>query len=150
MAVDLCSARCLSAAAVDDVLMTKVAAYVAENYHCKIRVVDIALCVNVSVRTLQNLFHRHCGEPPLSAIRRFRLRKLHVAIQQKPWSPLRLHLERCGLTGSIADRDLFLAMYGLTIRELQHSCRRRRTDVVVPLVPREGRAELEHFLLPSA
>jgi hypothetical protein len=36
---------------------------------------------------------------------------------------LRQHYLNCGLTGSLADRDLFLEMYGCTVREHQEACR---------------------------
>ena len=53
--------------------MRALAAYVAENFASDLRMPDLAAHVHVSVRTLQNLFHSHCGEPPLKALRRFRL-----------------------------------------------------------------------------
>ena len=151
MGVDSCSSACRSITGTSDVLMARVASYIAANYPSRIRMADLALHVNVSTRTLQNLFRLHCGEPPLNALRRFRLHKLHAALQQRPWSPLRIHFDRCGLTGSIADRHLFLSMFGVTIREYQHACRHSRSAAVAVMPPlREARAELRHFLLPSA
>jgi AraC-like DNA-binding protein len=79
------------------------------------------------VRTLQNLCHAHCGEAPLKVLRRFRLQKLHSQIHSRPWSSLRQHYLDCGLTGSQADRDLFVAMYGCTVREHQDACRYKRS-----------------------
>jgi AraC-like DNA-binding protein len=109
--------------ATEDLVMARIASYIADHFASRIRMVDLALHANVSVRTLQNLFHLHCGEPPLKALRRYRLHKLHVAIQRQPWVPLRAQFDRCGLTGAIADRELFLDMCGITIREHQHACR---------------------------
>ena len=103
--------------------MAELAAYVAEHYASPLRMADLARHCHVSVRTLQNLCHAHCGEAPLKALRRFRLQKLQTQIQARPWMPLRQHYLDCGLTGSLADRDLFLAMYGCTVREHQDLCR---------------------------
>ena len=103
--------------------MAMIAAYIEKHYASRIRITDLARHAHVSVRTLQNLFHAHCGEPPLRAVRRYRLRRLYLAIQRRPWAPLRLQLDQCGLAGAIADRDLFLEMFGCTIRELQNACR---------------------------
>lgn len=103
--------------------MAQIAAYIEQHYAGRIRMADLARHANVSVRTLQNLFHAHCGEPPLRALRRYRLRRLYAAIQRRPWAPLRVQLDQCGLAGAIADRDLFLEMFGCTIRELQNACR---------------------------
>jgi len=44
-------------------------------------------------------------------------------MHSRPWTPLRPHYLDCGLTGSLADRDLFLEMYGCTVREHQEACR---------------------------
>ena len=128
--------------------MGSVAAYVAENYSRGIRVSDISRHVNVSVRTLQNLFHAHCGESPLKALRRYRLRRLHALMQRKPWAPLRLLFDQCGVTGARADRDLFLEMYGCTIRELQHACR-SQSFAGLPSPP-AACTSLEHYLPRSA
>jgi AraC-like DNA-binding protein len=121
--VTVCAPIAPVASATDDLVMARIAAYIAGRYASRIRMVDLASHANVSVRTLQNLFHQHCGEPPLKALRRYRLHKLHAAMQHRPWVSLRVQFDRCGLTGAIADRDLFLAMYGITIREHQHACR---------------------------
>jgi AraC-like DNA-binding protein len=104
-------------------VMAQLAAYVAEHYASALRMADLARHCHVSVRTLQNLCHAHCGESPLKALRRFRLQKLHSQIHGRPWTPLRQHYLDCGLTGSLADRDLFLEMYGCTAREHQEACR---------------------------
>ena len=126
----------LSASEADAEVMVVLAAYVAEHYASPLRMVDLARHCHVSVRTLQNLCHAHCGEAPLKALRRFRLQKLHGQIHSRPWSPLRQHYLDCGLTGSLADRDLFVAMYGCTVREHQDACRykRSREPVVADLV----------------
>ena len=128
--------RMLSASEADAEVMAVLAAYVAEHYASSLRMVDLARHCHVSVRTLQNLCHAHCGEAPLKALRRFRLQKLHGQIHSRPWSPLRQHYLDCGLTGSLADRDLFVAMYGCTVREHQDACRykRSREPVVADLV----------------
>lgn len=128
--------------------MALVAAYIAEHHSEKIRMADIAHYANVSVRTLQNHFHLHCGESPLKALRRFRLARLHEAIQRKPWAPLRVLFDRCGLAGALADRDLFLEMYGCTVRELQHACRFQAMGSLPG--PPAARARLEHYLPRSA
>ena len=124
--------------------MASVAAYIAERYSEKIRMADLMHHANVSVRTLQNHFHLHCGESPLKALRRFRLARLHEAIQRKPWAPLRVQFDRCGLAGALADRDLFLEMYGCTIRELQFACRYQAMGSLPS--PQANRASLEHYL----
>lgn len=102
------------------------AAYIADHYATPLRMADLARHCHVSVRTLQNLCHAHCGEPPLKMVRRFRLQKLHADMVAHPWSPLRLLYGNCGLNGSLADRDLFLEMYGCTVREHQEACRSKR------------------------
>jgi len=107
--------------------MAVVAAYIAEHYATPLRIADVARACHVSVRTLQNLCHAHCGEPPLKMLRRFRLQKLHGEMLAHPWTPLRLIYGSCGLNGSIADRDLFLEMYGYTVREHQEACRHKRS-----------------------
>lgn len=110
--------------------MADLAGYVAEHYASPLRMADLARHCHVSVRTLQNLCHAHCGEAPLKALRRFRLHKLHTQMLSRPWTPLRQHYLDCGLTGSLADRDLFLEMYGCTVREHQDACRyKSSTDV---------------------
>ena len=121
----------LSASTADAEVMTLLAAYVAEHYASPLRMVDLARHCHVSVRTLQNLCHAHCGEAPLKALRRFRLQKLHSQIHSRPWSPLRQHYLDCGLSGSLADRDLFLAMYGCTVREHQDASRYKRSREAV-------------------
>ena len=103
--------------------MATLAAYVAEHYASPLRMADLARHCHVSVRTLQNLCHAHCGEAPLKALRRFRLHQLHSQVLARPWTPLRQHYLNCGLTGSLADRDLFLEIYGITVREHQDGCR---------------------------
>ena len=113
----------LVASTADAGVMAELAAYVAEHYASSLRMVDLACHCHVSVRTLQNLCHAHCGEAPLKALRRFRLQKLHGQIHSRPWTPLRQHYLDCGLTGSLADRDLFLEIYGCTVREFQDACR---------------------------
>jgi AraC-like DNA-binding protein len=117
----------LSASTADAEVMAVLAAYVAEHYASPLRMVDLARHCHVSVRTLQNLCHAHCGEAPLKVLRRFRLQKLHSQIHSRPWSSLRQHYLDCGLTGSQADRDLFVAMYGCTVREHQDACRYKRS-----------------------
>ena len=67
--------------------MRALAAYVAENFASDLRMPDLAAHVHVSVRTLQNLFHSHCGEPPLKALRRFRLHQLHGLSWTVPGPP---------------------------------------------------------------
>jgi AraC-like DNA-binding protein len=111
--------------------MQVLAAYIAEHYAGPLRMSDLARHCHVSVRTLQNLCHAHCGEPPLKALRRFRLQQLHGCLSRRPWTPLRQHYLACGLTGSVADRDLFLEMYGLTIREHQEASRHNRQPLSV-------------------
>ena len=106
--------------------MAVVAAYLAEHYATQLRIADVARACHVSGRTLQNLCHAHCGEPPLKMLRRFRLQKLHHAVISHPWTPLRVHYGSCGLNGSLADRDLFLQIYGCTVREHQEACRSKR------------------------
>jgi AraC-like DNA-binding protein len=114
----------LIAASTDDAgVMADLAAYVAEHYASPLRMVDLALHCHVSVRTLQNLCHAHCGEAPLKALRRFRLQKLHAQMFTRPWAPLRQHYRECGLTGSPADRNLFLEIYHSSVREHQNACR---------------------------
>ncbi|MEN9388459.1 MAG: hypothetical protein RLZZ255_1435 [Cyanobacteriota bacterium] len=121
----------LAASTADAGVMAVLAAYVAEHYASPLRMADLARHCHVSVRTLQNLCHAHCGEAPLKALRRFRLQKLHGQIHSRPWTPLRQHYLDCGLTGSLADRDLFLAMYGCTVREHQDACRYKRSGAPV-------------------
>ncbi len=111
--------------------MTVLAAYIAEHYSGPLRMADLARHCHVSVRTLQNLCHAHCGEAPLKALRRFRLEKLHALIAARPWTPLRQLYLSCGLTGSLADRDLFLEMYGYTTREHQDAIRHLRAPLTV-------------------
>ncbi|MBM5806544.1 MAG: helix-turn-helix transcriptional regulator [Cyanobacteria bacterium M_surface_10_m2_179] len=115
--------------------MAVLAAYVAEHYASPLRMADLARHCHVSVRTLQNLCHSHCGEPPLKALRRFRLQQLHAQVARRSWTPLRQHYLACGLTGSVADRDLFLAMYGLTIREHQEASRLQQPALSVLQAP---------------
>lgn len=134
---------------VGDDLMASVAAFIAERYAEKIRMADLARHVNVSVRTLQNLFHAHCGESPLRALRRYRLTRLYALIQRKPWAPLRLLFDQCGLTGALADRNLFLEMYGCTVRELQHACRFNIPARSI-LAPPQAWSHLETYLPYSA
>ena len=116
--------------------MTALAAYIAEHYADPLRMVDLARHCHVSVRTLQNLCHAHCGEPPLKALRRFRLQKLHALMAEHPWTPLRQLYLSCGLTGSLADRDLFLEMFACTVREHQDACRGSQPLPPVVLAPR--------------
>ena len=71
--------------------MAVLAAYIAEHYATPLRMVDLASHCHVSVRTLQNLCHAHCGEPPLRMLRRFRLQKLHAELIAHPWTSLRVH-----------------------------------------------------------
>lgn len=126
--------------------MEMLAAYIAEHYASPLRMADLAGHCHVSVRTLQNLCHAHCGEPPLKALRRFRLQRLHRDLAVRPWTPLRQLYSGCGLTGSLADRDLFLEMYSITIREHQEACRSKAVPVVAALPCRS----LEAFLPQSA
>jgi len=118
----------LAASTADAGVMAELAAYVAEHYASALRMADLARHCHVSVRTLQNLCHAHCGEAPLKALRRFRLQKLHSQMHSRPWTPLRQHYLDCGLTGSLADRDLFLEMYGCTVREHQEACRSKSSS----------------------
>ena len=127
-------------------VITVLAAYIAENYASPLRIADLASHCHVSVRTLQNLCHAHCGEPPLKALRRFRLQQLHRLLGQRPWTPLRQLYLGCGLTGSLADRDLFFEMYGFTIREHQEACRSK----VLPATSVLPGRSLEAFLPESA
>jgi len=105
--------------------MAAIATFIAEHYASPLRMVDLARHCHVSVRTLQNLCHTHCGEAPLRALRRFRLQQLHAAVLARPWSPLCHLYAGCGLTGSPVDRELFREMYGFSIREHQEACRRK-------------------------
>jgi AraC-like DNA-binding protein len=135
--------------ACSEALIRRAARYMAEHYVTEIRIADLAGYCHLSVRSLHNLFHHHCGEPPLRALRRFRLRRLHRSIQERPWDPLRLHYDGCGLVGSSVDRNLFLAMYGITVKEHQACSRQKRPPSalaeVIPFAPLP-RAELEMFL----
>ena len=131
--------------------MAELAAYIAEHYPSALRMSDLARHCHVSVRTLQNLCHAHCGEPPLKALRRFRLQQLHGAVTRRPWTPLRQHYLACGLTGSVADRDLFLEIYGYTIREHQEASRHQHTPLtVVPAAEAAPRRTLLTYLTRSA
>ena len=131
--------------------MQALAAYVAENYASDLRMPDLAAHVHVSVRTLQNLFHSHCGEPPLKALRRFRLHQLHGLVMDRPWTPLRELYRQSGLTGSVADRDFFLEIYGLTIREHQEGSRVKTASPAMPSALTElPKGELRHMLQLAA
>lgn len=127
-------------------MITLLAAYIAEHYASSLRMADLARHCHVSVRTLQNVCHAHCGEPPLKALRRFRLQQLQREVNRRPWTPMRQLYLACGLTGSLADRDLFLEMYGITIREHQEACRSKLLPEVAVLPCRT----LEAFLPESA
>jgi len=118
--------------------MKALAAYIAEHYAGSLRMADLARHCHVSVRTLQNLCHAYCGEPPLKALRRFRLQKLHALVAARPWTPLRQLYLSCGLTGSLADRDLFLEMFAYTVREHQEACRGQQPPQPVVLALRGG------------
>lgn len=135
--------------ACSEALIRRAARYMADHYSAEIRIADLASYCHLSVRSLHNLFHHHCGEPPLRALRRFRLRRLHRSIQERPWDPLRLHYDGCGLVGSVVDRNLFLAMYGITVKEHQVCSREKLPPSalaeVIPFAP-VPRAELEMFL----
>jgi AraC-like DNA-binding protein len=117
-------------------VIAELASYVAECYASPLRMEDLARHCHVSVRTLQNLCHAHCGEAPLKALRRFRLQKLHAQLLSHPWTSLRQHYHNCGLTGSLADRDLFFEMYGSTVAEHRDACRYKSSSYAVssPLV----------------
>jgi len=131
--------------------MASAADYIAEHYPSDLRMADLALHCHVSVRTLQNLFHAHCGEPPLRALRRYRLQQLHRSIADRPWTPLGQLYRSCGLTGSIADRDLFLEIYGLTMREHQDGCRVKIAAFpATPLASTAPKADLQRFLSKAA
>jgi transcriptional regulator GlxA family with amidase domain len=135
----------------DVAVMRALALYVAEHYASDLRMPDLASHVHVSVRTLQNLFHSHCGEPPLKALRRFRLHQLNGLVLDRPWTPLRELYRLCGLTGSVADRDFFLEIYGLTIREHQEGARLKSTPVPSPSALTEfPKGELRHMLKAAA
>ena len=121
--------------------MAALADYIAAHYASPLQMTDLARHVHVSVRTLQNLFHGHCGEPPLRALRRYRLQQFHAAVIARPWSPLRQHYTSCGLTGSLADRDLFLEIYGLTVREHQESCRHKLAPASMPVLAERSVSE---------
>ena len=70
---------------------------------------------------------------------------------QRPWTPLRQHYLACGLTGSLADRDLFLEMYGHTIREHQEASRHKQAPLtLVPGAAAEPRRTLLAYLNRSA
>ena len=127
-------------------VITVLAAYISEHYASPLRMADLASHCHVSVRTLQNLCHAHCGEPPLKALRRYRLQRLHRDLACRPWTPLRQLYVGCGLTGSLADRDLFLEMYGTTIREHQEACRSK----VLPAPAADPVRTLEAFLPETA
>lgn len=132
-------------------LMASAANYIALHYSSDLRMADLALHCHVSVRTLQNLFHAHCGEPPLRALRRYRLQQLHRSIAERPWTPLRQLYRSCGLTGSIADRDLFLEIYGITMREHQESCRIKIAALPsAPLASTAPKADLHRFVSSAA
>ena len=130
--------------------MGVLAAYVAEHYASPLRMGDLARHCHVSVRTLQNLCHAHCGEPPLKALRRFRLQQLHAQIGSRPWIPLRQHYLACGLNGSLADRNLFLEMYGLTIREYLESSRDQPPALRVLQKSQAVRPRSFQFYLPQS
>ncbi|MFZ9217385.1 MAG: helix-turn-helix domain-containing protein [Vulcanococcus sp.] len=95
----------------------------AERYCESIRIIDLARQCHVSTRTLQHLCHLRYGESPSKVLRRFRLQKLHALIRSRPWLSLANLFGCCGLIGSKADRDLFMAMYGLSIRQWREVCR---------------------------
>ena len=99
--------------------------YIAAHYREPLRMPDLARHCHVSVRTLQNLFVLQRGEPPLKALRRFRLRQLHAQVLAHPKLALRQHYAHCGLIGSAADRAFFLELYGLSVREHQLASRHR-------------------------
>jgi len=125
----------IAASTPDAGVMAELAAYVSEHYASPLKMADLASHCHVSVRTLQNLCHAHCGEAPLKALRRFRLQKLHAQLLARPWTPLRQHYLNCGLTGSLADRDLFLEMYGCTVREHQDGCRYKSSTAAAANAP---------------
>ena len=127
--------------------MKALAAFVAEHYAGPLCMADLARHCHVSVRTLQNLCHAHCGEPPLKALRRFRLHKLHALVAARPWMPLRQAYLSCGLTGSLADRDLFLKMFVRTVREHQQACRGQQPPRPLVVAPSGG---FNHYLGKSA
>jgi hypothetical protein len=113
-------------------LMGRAAAFIAAHYASDLRMADLARHCHISVRSLQNLFQAECGEPPLRALRRHRLVQLHRAVEARPWAPLRSLYASCGLGGSLADRDLFLQMYGITLKEHQHCCRQKSSPALAP------------------
>ena len=144
-------ARDPSIESADFSVMRALADYIAQHYASDLRMADLAEHVHVSVRTLQNLFHSHCGEPPLKALRRFRLHQLYGLVIAHPWRPLREQYSQCGLTGSIADRDFFLEIYGLTLREHQEASRVKSSTPGVPSVFAElPKAELRQMLQTAA
>jgi AraC-like DNA-binding protein len=96
---------------------------IAERYCESIRMIDLARQCNVSPRTLQNLCHQCYGESPSKVLRRFRLKKLHALISSRPWLGLSKLFGFSGLIGSKADRVMFFAMYGLSIRQWRDVCR---------------------------
>lgn len=126
-------------------LMQRAAAYIAVHYSSQLRMVDLATHCHLSVRSLQNLFHLHCGEPPLRALRRYRLQHLHRALAQRPWQPLAQHYRACGLSGAEADRQLFAAMYALSVRDYQRACRQQHPHPPQRLVALPP-VSLERFL----
>lgn len=118
-------AAVLIAAPSQQQLIERADRYIAAHFREPLRMPDLARHCHVSVRTLQNLFVVQRGEPPLKALRRFRLRQLHAQVLAQPKLALRQHYAHCGLIGSAADRAFFLELYGLSVREHQLASRRR-------------------------
>ena len=113
--------------------------YIAAHFREPLRMPELARHCHVSVRTLQNLFVRLRGESPLKALRRFRLRQLHAQVAARPQLPLRQHYHQCGLIGSAADRALFQAIYGSSVRDHQLASRSRQ--VPQRLAPSAAKAQ---------
>ena len=118
-------AAVLIAAPSQQQLIERADRYIALHYRQPLRMPELARHCHVSVRTLQNLFVRRRGESPLKALRRFRLRQLHGQVAARPQLPLRQHYNNCGLIGSVADRALFVELYGCSVREHQLASRSR-------------------------
>jgi len=56
-------------------------AFIDDNAHLDIRLIDIAAAIGVTPRTVQYIFRRHLGTTPLEYLRRVRLHRAHHDLQ---------------------------------------------------------------------
>jgi len=56
-------------------------AFIEDNAHLDIRLIDIALALGVTPRSVQYTFRRHLGSTPLEYLRRVRLHRAHNDLQ---------------------------------------------------------------------